>query len=100
MVHKLLDLMFNNSAYGKPDTYIALATATVGDTDTGSTITEPSGNNYSRKQVNINGGASPAWALAASGRAQQRSGHHVCHAERFVGHLVAACVCSASTGGT
>lgn len=64
---KLLDLMFKNTAYSKPSTYIALVTATVADTDTGSTITEPSGGSYARKQVNINGGSSPTWNLASSG---------------------------------
>lgn len=65
--HKLLDLIFRNVAYSKPATYVFVATATVTDTLTGSTITEPSGNGYARKQVNINGGSSPTWNLAASG---------------------------------
>lgn len=63
----LLDFAFRNQAYSKPSTYVALCTATIADTDTGSTITEPGGGAYARKQVNINGGASPTWDLAASG---------------------------------
>ena len=77
--------MFSNTAYSKPDTYIALTTATISDTATGSTITEPSGNNYARKQVNINGGSSPTWSAGSVGRADQRCGHYVRHAYRLLG---------------
>ncbi len=63
----LLDFAFRNQAFSAPATYIALATADISDSDTGSTITEVSGGSYARKQVNINGGASPTWDLAASG---------------------------------
>ncbi len=63
---KLLDLMFRNTAYAKPDTYVAMIiTNPVADGDTGSTITEPAGGSYARKQVNPNGGASPTWDLAS-----------------------------------
>jgi hypothetical protein len=68
LVHKLLDLMFNGTAYSKPDTYLALASVAVADDDDDYTeITEMTGTSYARKQVNINGGASPTWDLAASG---------------------------------
>lgn len=67
LANKFLDLMFRNQSYSKPSTYVALVTVAVADTDTGTTITEPSGNNYSRKQVNENGGSSPTWDLATSG---------------------------------
>lgn len=64
LANELLDHAFDNAAYAAPDTYIALCTATVADDDTGSTVTEPSGGAYARKQVNVNGGASPTWDLA------------------------------------
>lgn len=68
VVHKLLDLMFRNQAYSKPATYLALASVAVADDDDDYTeITEMTGTSYARKQVNINGGASPTWDLAASG---------------------------------
>ena len=58
LVHQWLNLAFRNQPFPKPATYIGLATtvptdatATVGD------LTEVSGNNYSRVQVNVNGGA-------------------------------------------
>lgn len=64
LADELLDHVFNNLNYTHPDTYVALCTATVSDSDTGSTITEPSGGSYGRVQVNENGGASPTWDLA------------------------------------
>lgn len=63
----LLNFVFRNQAFAQPSTYVALMTANAGDTNTGSTITEPSGFNYARKLVNANGGSSPTWKLAASG---------------------------------
>jgi len=67
LANKLLDLMFDNTVYSAPATYVGLTTATVADSDTGSTITEVSGGSYARKQVNVNGGASPTWDLASGG---------------------------------
>jgi hypothetical protein len=66
LAHNLLNLAFRNTAYSKPTTYVGVATATLTDTTTGSTVTEPAGNGYARKQVDINGGAAPAWAMAAA----------------------------------
>jgi hypothetical protein len=67
LAHNPLNLMFRNVAYEKPNTYVALVTAAVGDGDTGWTISEPSGGGYARVQVNPNGGSSPTWDLAADG---------------------------------
>ena len=50
----MLDWLFRNQAYSKPNTYLALCTVTVVDADTGSTITEPtvsSTTNYDRVEV-------------------------------------------------
>jgi hypothetical protein len=60
-----LDRMFRNQAFTVSANYLALVTVAATDSMTGSTITEPSGNNYARKQVNTAGGASPAWASAS-----------------------------------
>jgi len=59
----LLDFAFRNQSYTPPTTYIALTTATISDSDTGSSITEPSGNGYSREIVEPYGtsGSSPTW---------------------------------------
>jgi len=66
LVHSLLNLMFRNIAYGSPDTFVGLIiTNPIVDADTGSTVTEPAGGSYARKQVNINGGSEPTWDMAA-----------------------------------
>lgn len=69
LANKLLDLMFRNTAYSKPETWVALATVAIVDTDDGAAMTEvsTSGTAYARVQVNINGGSSPTWDIAASG---------------------------------
>jgi hypothetical protein len=64
---ELLDHAFNNLSYTAPDTYVGLCTATIDDSDDGDTVTEVSGGSYAREQVNVNGGSSPTWDLAASG---------------------------------
>jgi hypothetical protein len=66
LANALLDHAFNLTTYAAPDTYIALATGDVLDTDTGSTISEPSGGAYARKQVNISGGSTPTWVTATN----------------------------------
>jgi hypothetical protein len=67
LANKLLDLMFRNIDYGKPATYVALATVAIADTDDGAAMTEVTGGTYGRVQVNVNGGAEPTWDLAALG---------------------------------
>jgi hypothetical protein len=67
LIHKLLDLMFRNQAYSAPDTYIGLFDTALADTDGDPTAKECAGTNYARKQVNVNGGASPTWKLASGG---------------------------------
>lgn len=96
---KLLDLMFRNQTYAAPDTYVALVTATVSDSDTGSTITEPSGGAYARKQVNVNGGASPTWDLAAAGLVDNTHDVEFTTATASWGTIVGVAICSAATLG-
>jgi len=67
LADKLLDLMFRNTDYGKPATWVALAPVAIADTDDGAAMTEVTGGAYARVQVNINGGDSPTWDLAALG---------------------------------
>jgi hypothetical protein len=62
-----LDRMFRNQAFTVSATYVALCTAAPTDSSTGSTITEPSGNNYSRLLINANGGGAPAWGAVSGG---------------------------------
>lgn len=56
----LLDFAFRNQTFTQPTIYIALCTVDVLDSDTGSSITEPSGNNYARK-------AHASWTVASGG---------------------------------
>jgi hypothetical protein len=63
---KILDFLFRNQAFTPPATYVALCTANPGDTSTGTSISEPSGNNYSRKQVDHVAGTSPTWTAAGA----------------------------------
>jgi hypothetical protein len=68
LAHKLLDHAFRNKQYTFQSTFaIALCTGNILDTDTGSTISEPSGFNYSRATVFKNAGTAPDWNLASSG---------------------------------
>jgi hypothetical protein len=99
LAENLLDLMFRNQAYAAPDTYVALCTATISDSDTGSTITEPGGGSYARKQVNVNGGASPTWDLAASGLVDNTHDIEFTTATVSWGTIVAVAICSAATLG-
>ena len=68
-VHKWLDLAFRNQAFPKPATYVGLSTgAALTDTVVAvAGLTEVTGTSYARVQVNINGGASPTWTVAAAG---------------------------------
>ena len=95
----LLDRMFRNQAYSVPDTYVALVTATTSDSDTGSTITEPGGGAYVRKQVNVNGGSSPTWDLAAAGLVDNTDAITMATATASWGTIVGIAICSASTAG-
>jgi len=61
-----LDFVFRNQAFSSPSTYVGLTTATISNSDTGSSVTEVSGGSYARKQVNANGGSSPTWDQASS----------------------------------
>lgn len=72
LVHKMLDLMFRNTAYTQPATYIALLDSAGADTDTTLTTAgkEVAGTDYARVLVNKVGGASPAWDTVSGGATQ------------------------------
>ena len=99
LANKLLDFAFRNQAYSAPDTYCALTTATIADNNTGSTITEVSGGGYARKQVNINGGSSPTWDLAASSIVDNTDNVDIGPATASWGTVVALGICDALTVG-
>lgn len=63
---ELLDHVLSAATYTAPATvYLALSTATITDTTTGTTITEHSGDNYSRKSVTNNATNWPAASSAS-----------------------------------
>ena len=95
----LMDLAFNNTAYSVPPTYIGLTTATVSDSNTGTSITEVSGGSYARKQVNINGGASPTWDLASSGSVANTHDVTLVTATASWGTVTSMVICDAATTG-
>lgn len=91
LANALLDFAFRNVDYARPSTYIALTTATIGDADTGSTITEPSGNAYARHQVT-------GWTVTAS-VADNTGAEAFTAASGSWGTIVAACLIDALTTG-
>lgn len=63
---KLGDLLFQNTAYTAPSTYIALATASFGEDNSG-TANEVSGGSYARELVENDGSTSPYWNANSDG---------------------------------
>lgn len=99
LAHKLLDFMFRNQAFTSPATYVGLATATVSDSNTGSTITEVSAGGYARKLVDVNGGTSPTWTAVSSGAADNAAAIVLGPPSADWGTCVASVICDASTAG-
>lgn len=99
--NELLDHMFNNAAFTSTagNTFVALVTVAVADNDTGSTITEPSGNGYARVEVNPNGGASPTWDLAAAGVVDNTHDVDIGPATGSWGTIVGVAILDAATLG-
>lgn len=63
----MLDRMFRNQAFTISANALGLATATISDSTTGSTVTEVANSNgYARLAINAAGGAQPSWASAGS----------------------------------
>jgi len=51
MATAMLNMLFRGVSYTQPTIYIGLATAAIAETDTGSTVSEPSGGAYARQAV-------------------------------------------------
>lgn len=99
LANELLDHAFRNASYTSPATYVGLVTATVSDNNTGSTITEVSGGSYARVQVNVNGGASPTWDVAASGLVDNTHAISFTTATASWGTVVGVVICDAASAG-
>lgn len=67
-----LNRMFRNQAFTVSANYLGIAVGAMTDATTGTTVTEPSGNNYSRVQVGVSG---KLWTtVGASGSTATNSG--------------------------
>jgi len=88
----LLDRAFRNQAYTPPTIYIALTTASIGDADTGSTITEHSGDGYARK-------AHSAWSAASAGATDNTGAIEFANPSGSWGTITYAAILDALTAG-
>lgn len=89
---KLLDRAFRNQAYTVPTIYIALTTAIISDSSTGSTITEPAGNGYARD-------AHSAWSAAAAGATDNTGAIEFANPSGSWGTITYAAILDALTAG-
>lgn len=94
-----LDRMFRNQAFTVSATHVGLATATISDTTTGSTVTEVSGGSYAREQVNVAGGASPAWSAASGGAASNANDIDFGTTTASWGTVTSVFIADAASGG-
>lgn len=93
LANKWLDFAFRNQAFTQAThLYLVLTTATISDSDTGSTITEPSGNDYSRLETD-------AWDAASARATQNTSTATFATPSGSWGTIVAAAVVDASSSG-
>lgn len=93
LANALLDHLFENTAYTQPtNIYVALCTVAITDTDTGTSITEPSGGAYAREVCN-------GWDAAASGASQNTAAITFTTATASWGTITHACLCDALTAG-
>ena len=99
LANALLDFAFRNQTFTSPTTYLALTDATISDSDTGASISEPSGGAYARKLVYENTGGTPDWSLAASGAIDNTDEVAFTQATASWGTIVAAAVTDNATTG-
>ncbi len=99
LANTMLDFMFRNQSFSRPATYVGLTTATIADSNTGSTITECTGGSYARKLVNVNGGSSPTWRLAASGQVSNLDAVTMVTPTGSWGTMTSAFIADASSAG-
>lgn len=100
LADKMLDFAFRNQAFAIPDTFLAaIITNPVTDVMTGSTITEPGGGAYIRKEVDVNGGTPPVWDLADTQLVDNAGEIAFITATAAWGTVIAIAICDAETVG-
>lgn len=93
LANALLDHVFKTSAYTSPtNIYVALCDTTVIDADTGTSISEPSGGSYARKQHE-------AYDVAASGASENTGAITFTQATASWGTITDICLVDASSVG-
>lgn len=93
LANKWLDFALRNQTFTQPThIYAALTTATISDSSTGSTLTEPSGNNYSRLSYDV-------WDAAASRATQNTSAMTFATPSGSWSTIVATALLDADTAG-
>ena len=96
----MLDRMFRNQAFTVAANYLGLAITTVmQDSSTGSSVTEPSGNNYSRLLINNSAGSAPRWSAASGSTAVNNAAWTMPTPSGAWGTVVGAFMADASTAG-
>ena len=88
----LLDRAFRNQAYTVPTIYIALTTASISDSSTGSSITEPSGAAYERD-------AHSAWSAASAGATDNTGAIEFANPTGSWGTITYAAILDAASNG-
>lgn len=91
---KLMDHLFDKASYSPPSLYIALLTAAAVATDTGSTITEPSGGSYARLAT-----SGSDWGSPSGGEITNTSDLYFPDSTGSWGDIVGLAICDASSGG-
>lgn len=93
LANEILDHVFLTGAWSQPtNIYVALTTASIGDSDTGDTITEPSGGSYAREQCN-------AYDVASGGASENTNAITFTQATASWGTVTYFCLVDALTGG-
>ncbi len=92
LANALLEFMFKNTSYAQPSIYVALVTATVSDSDTGSTVSDPAGNNYARK-------AFSDWSTATTGTLNNNTNIQFNTPSGSWGTIVATALCDDLNAG-
>jgi hypothetical protein len=93
LANALLDHVLKTSAYTAPvNIYVALCDTTVVDANTGTTISEPSGGSYARKQYET-------WDVASSGASQNTGVMTFVQASAAWGNISDVALCDALTVG-
>lgn len=93
LANALLDHIFKTAAYTAPaNIYVALCDTTIVDGNTGSTISEPAGGSYARKQHE-------AYDVAATGASENTGAITFIQATASWGTISDMCLCDASTLG-